>query len=253
MDESRYMRDYPVRIANTLIQKAQMDLTAAQYDILTHLVSVIRQDDLPGTIYKLSIGEYYAMKGCDKRNGQNYIDFRANIDVIDKMRFWVKIDGKKTRLQWFHVLRIEEGSGTIEYSFNDDVSPYLFKLTGNYTNDVKVYSLAMSSKYSKYLYRYLKSIIHLGGITVSVEDFCEMACPNPYKDEYKALKRRILEPAQEEINEMTDIVFLYKPIKKNSRKTTHIQFTVVPKAEVGEKDRRKRAHNLLDGKEPPTP
>lgn len=252
-DDSRYMRELPVRIANTLVQKSMLELDAARYDMLTHLISVVRPEDEPGTIYSVSIGDYYAMKGCDRRNGQNYKDFKEHIDAIDKIRFWVKIDGKKTRLQWFHRLRIEERNGTIEYSFNEDVVPYLYKLQGGYTNDNKLYSMALESKYSKRLYRYLKSILNMGGITISIEDFCVMACPNPYKDEYKALKRRVLDAAQQEINEITDLVFIYKPIKRNSRRTTHIQITVVAKAANGEKERRQHAHNLLDGKTEDTP
>lgn len=246
--ENRYLRELPVRIGNKLIQKSQVDLSAAQFDMLMHIVSVVRPTDVPGTIYSISIPEYFAMKGSDKRNGQNYIDFKENIEIIDRQRFWFKIDGKRTRLQWFHILRIEEGSGTIEVSFNDDVVPYLYNLTGEYTEAMKLNGMALSSKYSKKLYLYLKSIQALGGITITVEDFCEMACPNNYK-EFKNIKRWVLDVAQEEINDITDIVFLYKPIKRKSRKTTHIQFIVAPKPEKQERERREHAHAILDNRE----
>ena len=246
--ETLYMRELPVRIANNLIQKSQLDLTAAQFDILTHIISMVKPTEQPGHIYELYIKDYYEMKGCDKRSGGNYADFKSNIDAIDKLRFWIKIGEKKTRLQWFHILRIDEGSGTIEVSFNDDVVPYLYNLTGTYTERAKINGLVLESKYSKFLYYYLCSNANRGGITVSIEDFCKEACPNKYK-EYKDIKRRVLDVAKAEINALTDIVFLYEPQKRGgSRKYTHIKFTIVEKAMTDEakKMRRDRANAILD-------
>lgn len=245
-NETRYMRELPVRVANALIQKSQFDLTAAQFDILIHVISLKKPNDNPGTLYEFTIKDYYEMKGCDNRSGGNYADFKSNIDAIDKLRFWMSINGERVRLQWFHRLLIIPDSGTIKFSFNDDVVPYLYNLTERYTDAKKINSLVLKSKYSKYLYYYLCSHAYRVCFEITLEEFCKEACPNEYK-EYKDIKRRVLEVAKDEINEHTDISFLYEAKSHGvGKKITHIRFIVGTAADGLKRGIYDKAHILLD-------
>ena len=223
INKIRDMREMSVRKSNLFIQKARYSLSARQFDIINYIISKIKPDDKGNELYTISIMELCQVCGINPRN--TYTAIKREIDEIDKLRLWIPIDDKEVRIQWFHRLRMCRGSGTIELSFNEDLQPFFFEVRKGFTQYPACYSFALRSKYSKYLYDYIKSKEFRRQWAVDIEYFCKYICPNEYT-EFKSIKQRILEVAVAEINELTDIRVSYEAVKQNSRKTTHIFFTV---------------------------
>ena len=227
--EIEKMREMSVRKSNLFIQRARYSLSAQQFDIINFIISKVKPTDSVSELYTFTITEMCNVIGINPR--QRYAEIKKDLDEIDKMRLWVPMGEKEVRIQWFHKLRMYEGSGTIEASFNEDLKPFLFNITKGYTQYPASRSYNLRSKYAKYLYDYLKSIAYKEQQTISLEYFNKYLCPNEY-EAFKNIKQRILDAAIGEINEKTDLIVNYQPIKQNSRKTTHIFFSIQKKKEI---------------------
>jgi plasmid replication initiation protein len=173
--------------------------------MITHIASLIKPEDKPGTIYVITIGELCRVCGWDASNGWNYQDIKTQLDAIDRQTKWIKQDdGREVRFRWFDRLEMERLSGTITVSFHYTIEPYLYGVEKRFTQYISNCIYAMKSRYSKYLYEWLKSFEAQRQIAVSLEDFSRYVCPNEYT-EFKSIKQRILDTAIKEINEMSDI------------------------------------------------
>lgn len=227
--EITYLRELPVRKSNLLIQQSRYTLSARQFDLITHLASLIKPENKPGTIYNITIGELCRVCGWDDKNGGNYKDIKAQLDAIDRLTKWIKQeDGREVRFRWFDRLEMEENSGTIEVSFHSTIEPYLYGVERRFTQYIAENIYAMKSKYSKFLYEWLKSYERQGHIGIELDDFSKYVCPNDYP-EYKGINQWILTPALKEINEMTDITVKCEAKKtRGSRKTNYLLFMITP-------------------------
>ena len=209
-------------IHNDLIQKSIFSMTLNQIRILLFMISKIKPKDDISTIYTISISDYCRVCNIDASQGWHYANVKNSLDEIDKIRLWiVETDEngktKRTRLQWFHQLIINDGSGRIEYNFNENMKQYLFSLEGKYMLAYLEYILPMNSKYSIRLYNLLKSVEHMesvqdDGYHIALEDFKLRVDATKY-DRYPDLRRWVIEKAVEEINTYTDIEVKWDKMK----------------------------------------
>ena len=253
MPTIKEMREMPVRVSNTFCQKtrylpeeykennsvgvydialyhkARHILTAKQDDIITYLLSMVKPEDKPDTIYRFSIIEFCKVVGIDYTNGWQYQAIRRELQSLDSKVVWYrKENGKDARARWFNVLEIDRGGGVIEISFHYTMRPFIFGLEDNFTQFTASYKYTLEGKYSRSLYSFLKSSEGLRSRTISIEDFLEFICPCPYT-EYANIRQRVLEPAIAEINAVTDIKVSVMPHKyKGSRKYNYLVFSIEP-------------------------
>lgn len=101
----------------------------------------------------------------------------------------------------------------------------------------------MRSKYAIRLYEILKSYAYIGEYTTTIADLREDLQIAGYTT-YKDIRRRVLDPAVEEINEITDIFADPKPIK-TGHAITAIRFDILTKEHIlGDAAERKREKAL---------
>ena len=235
-DDVRRRRNMLIVKPNELAQKSRSLLTGKQIDIIEYILSCVRPGDTEDTIYDFDVKEFCKVFGLHDTSGTHYAGLKEELKNIADVSCWI-VDGKRHSLfRWLNRVDIDTGSGVIQVSFHETVRKYIFNL--NPQNGYFKYELgnvaALSgstgrNKYPKMVFFFLRSYVEQGGITVSVEDFCKLHCPTEYT-EYRRINQRILKPAQDKINELTDINFYYKPLKsKGSNSTTHIQFTIYRK------------------------
>lgn len=221
---------------NELSQKSRSLLSAKQIDIVEYLLSCVRMGDKSDTVYDFDIKEFCTTFGLDKENGNHYIELKKELKNIADVSCWI-VEGKTHSLfRWLDTVDIKEDSGVIQVRFHQSVSKYIFNLNPNEGyNRYKLANIAAlkgktgRNKYPKLVYMFLHSYAEQGGITVTVEDFCKIHCPTDYT-EFKDINRRILKPAQEKINELTDITFYYEMLsERGSKKISKIKFTIYRK------------------------
>lgn len=233
--------------ANTLIQNSRFSLTAQQQKIVLYIISQIEPFDEELKLYSFEITEFCKLCGIEPK-GANYNFLKNAVKDISDKSIWITLDnGKETLVRWIEKPYIDERSGTIQIKLDEDMKPYLLQLKEKFTKYELIYTLNFKSKYSIRLYEFLKSI-HYKPLkpysqTIEIEKFMRLL-DSTYK-EFKDFHKRVLIPAQKEINKFSDILFNYELITKG-RKTTDIKITIQSKEII---DRWKTAHDnerLLD-------
>jgi plasmid replication initiation protein len=117
---------------------------------------------------------------------------------------------------------------------SQSIKPFLLGLidTGFYTQAELINFLALKSKYSKRLYEILKSYLNNSNekrYRIVFEEFEIMELKKLVAAEnygrFKDFRVRVLDIAMREINDFTDIIASYTPIKPG-RITTHVRFCI---------------------------
>ena len=219
-------RGYMVVKGNDIIQKSRFTLSAQQQKVLLSMISKIKPDDEPNKTYTFEIQEFCRLCNIDWGNGGNYIAIKQALYGIDKQVMWIKQPEKKreTRLRWLDKLYISEDSGVITFTFHSDMLPYLLDLREKYTQYSLINVLPMRSKYAIRLYELLKSYEWtVVRITIPLDNLKTRLDASNYNN-YKDFRRRVLDPAVEEINTYTDLDVGYEPLKIKSRGYNAISF-----------------------------
>lgn len=215
--------------ANELIQKSRFNLSLQQQKIVLYLISQISMYDEEFKVYEFSIPEFCRVCGIDDKNGQNYIDLKQAIKDIADKSLWIKIDeDEETLLRWIQKPYINKHSGTIKIKLDEDMKPYLLQLKGNFTRYELLWTLNFRSKYTIRLYELIKSIHYHELETYtrdfSLDDLRRLMGAEKYTT-YQAFKSRALIPAITEINNFSDKVLEYQPIKMG-KAVVKIRFTI---------------------------
>ena len=142
-------------------------------------------------------------------------------------------DGKDIKatmraIQWASACEYMRGSGEIRIEWHKEVVPHLLGLQKHFT----VYRLAqiryLKHKSSIRLLALLEMFKKTGVAEFTLEDFCTSmdAAPSLQKT-FGMLRKRIIEPAVQELNEHSDLLVTWVP-KKTGRKITSLRFTFKP-------------------------
>lgn len=128
----------------------------------------------------------------------------------------------------------KEGRFYIE--FHEDLMPYIAELHGNYTKYHLVNIGAFTSTHTIRLYELCSQYKKLGEREISLETLKDwLQISNKY-DLYANFRKWVLEPSIKEINEKSDLLVDFEPLKRG-RKITALHFTINPKSsavDIGE-------------------
>ena len=216
-------RSYFVVKANELITKSRYSLTFQQQKILLYFISRIKPEDDDRTVYELSIKDFSKVCGYDEYNGYYYQSIKADIKKLHDVSSWIEIEpDREVLFSWIDRAEIDKKSGTIRVSFHSTVAQYLFALKERYTQYSLYNVLCLSHKYSIRLFEYLCSMRYKGQFSVSIEELKKRIDAETYT-KISHFKDRVLEPAMEEIDRLTDLEVEYNYIS-TGRKITDIVF-----------------------------
>lgn len=236
---TKQRQEYNVFKKNSIIQKSRYSLTLNQQKTLLYLISMVKEQDDPNKIFKLTVSEYCKVAGIKAVDGY-YDVVKADIQAIADASLWIPTnDGKEQLIRWLQVVTMDKGESTIEISFTQAVVPFLFFMTqeGNYTNYPLLNILPMRCQYSIRLYEILKSYQRMCTIKYSLDELKQkigtitVDDTGRIKEDYTTyydFKRYVLDRAIKEINQYTDLTISYTQ-EKTARKVTHIAFTIASK------------------------
>lgn len=234
--------------SNQLIQKTHYDLSLMEQKIVLRLIAMIdpRLDrELP--MFELSIREFAELCDMDKYSGTNRRNIRASIQSCASKTFWITPDGTKKQVlvHWLRDAVIDERNDKIKLGLDPMLSPYLTQLKSFFTEYNIEYILRMHSQYSIRFYELCKSYENLfypgnGKAPIPYKDFqvdeikdmfsdrpltddekrkmsaSEIRKHTPLREKYKNFsdfKKWVLDAAQKEINEYTDLNVDFIPMK----------------------------------------
>lgn len=231
--ESKALEVYDLRRnkvvkANELIQKSRFNLTLQQQKIVLYLISRIKPTDEDFQEYEFSIADFCRVCGISETSGKNYQALKSAIKEIADKSLWIDCDKGETLIRWIEKPYINKQSGSVRIRLDADMKPFLLQLKKNFTEYELIWTLNFKSKYSIRLYELIKSIHYHETETYereyTVSQLRDLLDAKNY-DTYPNFKARVLEPAVKEINQASDKILSYTPIK-NGRSVESIRFTI---------------------------
>lgn len=252
-------REYKVIKDNKLIQtitKRKAELSSLEQKAVGFILSLIKPPllgEAPQYIYRFNIQDFCKICGIDYQNGKNYQNVKNVLEKLASNGFWIKNKngGRDLYFQWITTPEIINSS-IVEITIPEKIMPYLYDLQNNFTEYELYQILGLKRGHSIALYELFKSYAYRHKFEISIDDLKAYLFPSEkngnkkeYYIEYKALRRRVIEPSIAEINKMTDLIITWMPIKEG-RSYKRIRFDI----NVKEKWDRYRSYqnviNLLD-------
>lgn len=223
---------YTVVKHNDIIQKSKYKLSAVEQKTVAFLVSLIKpKEEYPNQIqpieYEFEIQDYCKVCDIDYNQGKNYKMVRDTLKALRDKSINVTLpNGTDTSVSWINKYWANKGTGKARVRFDDDMAPYIFNVRENTTQYELLNVLPMQSKYAIRLYEICRS---WAGIYSKQYDLKELRSMLGVADNelvrYPDFRRYVLEIAQREINEYTDIEVNFEPITKG-RKVIAIRINI---------------------------
>lgn len=262
-DNLRSARSNIVAKDNRLIQKSRYSLSLMENKALLYLISMIKPDDKPGRIYTFSCAEFQRLLNWNKE--ASYVNVKAMFQRLGDVSMWIEgeVDGRQKEIlvRYFHIVRLDQGTGDIDISFHEDMFPYLLDLQKHLVEDGRYFTTyrlqnvtLMKHRYSIRIYELLKSYqynnqkwtfengtgseydiqMRIAGTVMDPKTRQAVSNVPEGWANWAVFRRNVLDPAVEEINKYTDIVVAYKGKKedlshKKTRAIRTIEFYMVRK------------------------
>lgn len=222
-------RGYQIYKANELVRQAKADLNLTELKIMSYLFSKIRPDDDKLKEYEFDIKTFCKVCGIDYKNGFHYENIKKTINNLFGKRFWIiRPNGDEVGCQWIVKPIISRKSGKIIVKLDEDIQQYVIGLTANFTQYEFINVLPMASSYSIRIYEMLLSYKSMKHVDFDIDDLKNKLMCQHYKS-FADVRRRVLEPAVEEINKYAnDISVQWEPLKQGA-KVTQVRFTIKEK------------------------
>lgn len=244
-------RNYIVAKSNQIVQKSRYDFSMAEQRMIAYICSKIKPieviDKAKGVPFQLeydfNILDYSRICGIQD-NGRVYEECKALLKGLRDKSMWLTLsDGSETTVGWLAKATTNKKSGIAKIKIDEDLAPYLFDLQSKFLSYGLKNILNMKSQYSIRLYELLKSYHDMRiaqttknqmqkiSWTIELDELKKKLMVENVKtyDNFAGFKRRVLEVAQKEINELTDISIYFEPVTKG-RKTEKVKFTITMKS-----------------------
>ena len=253
-------REYIVSKSNQIVQKCRYDFSVTEQRTIAYICSKIKPieilDRTKGTPFQLeyefNILDYVRTCGLQD-NGKLYEEVKSTLKGLRDKSMWLTLpDGSETTVGWLAKATTNKRSGIAKIKIDEDLAPYLLDLKEKFLSYGLKNVLNMKSQYSIRIYELMKSYhdMKIGQTdhrskseklktpqkiewTIDLDELKRLLMVDTIKSysNFKDFRRYVLEKAQKEINELTDISVYYEPITKG-RKTIKVKFTIVSKTGV---------------------
>lgn len=231
-------RDYWVVKGNELIQKNRFELSLTEQKTIAFICSMIKKNNINGVPFQLEydfdIRDYCKVCGINYDAGKNYADIKAALKHLSDRSMWVTFPEKPNEevlCRWLSKVRTNTKSGIAHIELDRDLVPYMYELKEKFTQYQLFNILAMKSAFSVRIYELLKSYAYLKNKVFDINELKRLLMVDNIKsyENFKDFRRKVLEVAEREINELTDINISYETIKKG-KKVIKINFLIETKS-----------------------
>ena len=216
--------------SNALIE-AQYRLSVAEQRIMYACISQVRRDQpiTDDVLYSISASELAEMSGTSTKQAYRELEKaalrlkRRDVRLIQEPNG----QGRKCKVMitgWVQTIIYIEEEGRVELRLTKDMLPYLTNLTEQFTNFALRDVSRMTSSYGQRLYELLIQWRSLGRREVSIDWLRNAFLLEGKYPALKDFKRRVLEPAIEQINEHSPLWVKWDQ-RKTGRRVSHLVFT----------------------------
>ena len=202
------------------------DLSLEEQKLILTLASMVQPTDEEFKPYDFKISTFMELLGVE--NQAKYTEIPKITKELMKKVFEIQEGNTLLQVAWLSSARYEKGSGMVTVKFSPDLKPYMLQLKEKFTQYQLANILTMKSKYSPRIYEILKcnEFKKQGYIVIAVDELKKMlGITEKSYDLYSNFKIKIINQAQKELKEKTDIRFDFEEIK-TGRKVTSIKFSI---------------------------
>jgi plasmid replication initiation protein len=203
--ESKYSRG--------LIETRIVDACIAQIDSKNELT--------PDRFFEIKANDLFELTELDNVDGVYHQLKIAAKNLIDQK---LLIPETVTWINWFGSVSCPPGEGKIILQFSVAIKPYLFAIEGNFTSYTQKHTLRFKGSYTHRIYEFLRQWLSFSYKEFSIVELKDrLELENEY-ERIDDFKRRVINPAIDEINQYSDLWVKYTQ-RKTGRSVTHLCFT----------------------------
>lgn len=214
--------------------KQAMDLREAK--LLRLLIMQINMKDKNLMEYKASIKE---IADCLEVDGSNlYRDIQKICDSLTTRRLGIKTDDPKKQWKFYPWMSMAEydGAGTLILGLNEKIRPFVIGLNTLFTQYEMIDILKINSFYALRIYELLKMeftkfLKKKHAFEFTIQELREITDTEEKFKQIGSFRRNVIDIAEREINEKTDISIKVEEIKK-SRKYIGFRFIVTEEKSI---------------------
>ena len=210
--------------SNDLIE-AGYKLTLNEQRILLMVIARIdsRKPLHKGHYFRISALDFAETFGIEPKHAYEALKDATNRLFEREIRFYDRNNRVRERCRWVFHVKYFDSKGSTELGFSPNVIPRLTLLSKRFTSYELEHVRRLDSSYSIRLYELLKQFAKTGERTITLDVFKQrLDLVDKYND-FRALRRRIIQPAVDEINAYTDIEVEWDTVRKG-RKVVGLMF-----------------------------
>lgn len=209
--------------------KARSNLSKIEHRVIAMLIAQLDREDEAFELQRIRISELIEKSGSSSQDLYNRGKEICQQLLNQQIHIQKEEDGRRV-YEGYNALdkiRYVEGDGYIEARFNDSMKPFLLQLKRRFTIYQLEAFMRLRSRYSMRIYELLKMREDLRWLRMPIEQLREvLSCEDKYA-RFGDFRRRVIEQAQSEINEITDLNFTYK-VEREGQSPVRINFMIHP-------------------------
>lgn len=210
--------------SNELIESTYK-LSLQEQRILLVMASKVQPSDETLKTYRFRARDFIEIIGNSKRTGF-YSYLREIVNGLQTKVLTIKKDGKQRNYSWVITSIYEDNEGYITLQFHPELKGFFLELKDKFTSYQLENVVRLNSVYSIRIYELLKQYERIKKRKLTLMELRAFLGIEPTKyKQYGHFKSKVLLVAQNEINNNTDISFLFNEIK-TGRKVTSIEFII---------------------------
>ncbi|RLV57879.1 RepB family plasmid replication initiator protein [Parashewanella curva] len=205
------MNNLSVTKSNYLIDASYKLNTQAQKLVLACLGKVDPRAEIPKEM-TLTASEYAELMGV-KHNARR--DLYKAADALFDAVITITDETETRRVRWIQAdVKKHKGEGSVTIQWSDNVLKYISELKSRFTTYKLRHIAELQSAHSIRLYELLMKFNSTGERVIYLDDFKSALGISDKYPEFKILKRAVIKPAVEELNQRSDLIIKYETIKQ---------------------------------------
>ncbi len=224
-------KNLEVRKPEVLVKKTRYKLGTLAIKFLNTIIANLKKDDGIDEKYILKVKDFKELTRQKTKRIYELIEEALKELLENPLK--IPLNEEETDIlmcNWVSSARYNEGQ--ISFRIDPELRPILLQVKEKFLKYRLENILQLKSNYVIRIYEFLKDIYNMYSSyghkiaeeKIKVDELREMLeIPKSYR--YPDIKRQILEKAQKELAEHTDIIFDFQEIK-TGRKVTHLKFVI---------------------------